>query len=219
MATSRTKTLLAAAAGLALLTGCEETLAQYGEAGAVPASENWGSSIQNNIDYQDGTKVYVLDLNDKFRSSVPDTVNFAFNSASLDASARAVLDRQANFIRQFPEARFRVYGYTDLVGSAAYNKRLGLRRAQRVVAYLVARGVNRGRLRAMVSYGETRPVVQTQNRERKNRRSVTEVSGFVQDAPMILNGQYAAIIAREYVDSATQTPPGQSTAPIATTGG
>lgn len=204
MAHARIKPLLAAASLLVLTAGCTETLKSYGEAGHVPATDNWGASVENNIAYATGQKVYILDLAERFNREVPDTVTFAFNSAQLDAQARAALARQANFIRQFPEARFRVYGHTDAVGSAAYNKRLGLRRAQAVVAYLSSKGVSRARLEAVASYGETRPVINTQDRERRNRRTVTEVSGFVEDAPLILNGMYAEVLAREYVQSATE---------------
>ncbi|OIP86893.1 MAG: hypothetical protein AUK37_02445 [Rhodobacterales bacterium CG2_30_65_12] len=220
MAMTRTSTLLATTAIFALLTGCEQTLSRYGEAGHAAPSEAWGSSVQNNIDYQTGAKVYVMDLALRFHKEVPDTVTFAFNSARLDASARAVLARQAHFIRQFPEARFRVYGHTDLVGSPAYNQRLGLRRAQAVVAFLTSQGVSRSRLQAVVSYGETRPEVATEDRERRNRRTVTEVSGFVADAPLVLDGKYAMIIRREYVASATEMPPTQTGALLdAATGG
>lgn len=201
---ARLAPVIAAASILALTAGCTETLKSYGEAGHVPASDHWGASVENNIAYTTGQKVYILDLAERFNREVPDTVTFAFNSAQLDAQARAVLARQANFIRQFPEARFRVYGHTDAVGSAAYNKRLGLRRAQAVVAYLSSKGVSRSRLEAVASFGETRPVINTQDRERRNRRTVTEVSGFVEDAPLILNGMYAEVLAREYVQSATE---------------
>src|SRR5690606_16347783 len=104
--------------------------------------------------------------------------------------------------RQFPEVRFRVYGHTDLVGSNAYNKSLGLRRANAVVAFLSSQGISRSRLEAVVSHGETQPLVFTQNEERRNRRTVTEVSGFVEKNPLILNGKYAEVIFREYIRSA-----------------
>jgi outer membrane protein OmpA-like peptidoglycan-associated protein len=130
-------------------------------------------------------------------------VNFEFNQANLDGEAQRVLMRQANWIRQVPEIRFRVYGHTDLVGSNAYNKRLGLRRAQAVVGFLVSQGISRSRLEAVASFGETQPLIVTQNPERRNRRTVTEVSGFVGRNPALLNGKYAAVIHREYVESAT----------------
>ncbi|WP_249218902.1 OmpA family protein [Loktanella sp. SALINAS62] len=139
----------------------------------------------------------------RFASEVESTVTFAFNSSVLTPLAQATLRQQAAWIMQFPEIRFRVYGHTDLVGSAAYNEQLGRARANAVVSYLVSLGVNRSRLEALVSFGETRPVVPTQQPEMRNRRTVTEVSGFVSGSPMLLNGKYAQVVFREYVNSAT----------------
>ena len=82
------------------------------------------------------------------------------------------------------------------------NQRLGLARARAVVGYLVSHGISATRLEAVVSKGETQPLVVTQGRERKNRRTVTEVTGFVQDNPMILDGKYAQVVYRGYVESA-----------------
>ncbi len=161
---------------------------------------------------------YVFNFAQRFHETVPDTVTFAFNSTALDQGAKNALRRQAHFIRQFPEVRWKVFGHTDLVGSTYYNKRLGQRRADAVVAYLVSLGVSRKRLQAVVSYGESRPVIATQDRERQNRRTVTEVSGFVQNAPLILDGKYAQVIQREYVESATEIPPPPA-ASILETGG
>jgi peptidoglycan-associated lipoprotein len=53
----------------------------------------------------------------------------------------------------------------------------------------------------VVSYGESRPVVATETRERRNRRTITEVSGFVKNAPQLLNGKYAEVVFREYIAS------------------
>ena len=103
--------------------------------------------------------------------------------------------------------RFRVYGHTDLVGSDAYNKALGLRRAKAAVAYLSAQGIGTARLEAVVSYGKTRPVIQTPGPEERNRRTVTEVVGFVQNNPLVLNGKYAEIIMREYIKLAERKHP------------
>lgn len=164
----------------------------------------FGAATMNNVGIQTGEIRYLMDMGQRFAREVPDTVNFDFDSARLDAQARAALDRQANWIRQFPEVRFRVYGHTDLVGSAAYNHRLGQRRAAAVVDYLVSRGIGRNRLEAVVSHGETRPLIQTHDPERRNRRTVTEVSGFLENHPAVLNGEYAAIVFREYVASATR---------------
>ena len=155
MTVAKTRPLLIATSVFALLAGCEDTLKRYGEAGSPPAYYGLGSSVDMNAGYHTGD--YVFDFAQRFHDTVPDTVNFAFNSAVLDAEAQAVLRKQAHFIRQFPEVRWKVYGHTDLVGSNAYNQRLGLRRAQAVVAYLASQGVNPQRMVA-TGFGETRPI-------------------------------------------------------------
>jgi peptidoglycan-associated lipoprotein len=129
---------------------------------------------------------------------VQTTITFAFNSAVLDEQARAILREQAAFIRHFPEVRFTVYGHTDLVGSQAYNQSLGLRRARAAMNYIISQGVDRHRLQALVSRGEQDPVVATEMEERRNRRTVTEVTGFVQSHPLVLDGEYARIVYRTY---------------------
>ncbi|MGB3278060.1 MAG: OmpA family protein [Pseudorhodobacter sp.] len=189
------------------------------ETGADNTS-NFGNATMNNTLVQSGQKDYAIALGNRFASEVPPTITFAFNSAQLDGNAVAVLRQQADWIKTFPEVRFRVYGHTDLVGSNAYNKALGLRRAKAVVAYFASQGISRNRLEALASFGETRPVVQTPEPEQRNRRTVTEVSGFVKNHPALLNGKYAQVIHREYLELAkrehpknkviaTQTNPGE----------
>ncbi len=188
---------LVAGLGLALaVSACAR------EAGHTVDAGTFGNATLNNTQVMNGERDYVISLAKRFAEEVPSTITFAFDSAVLDAAAKQVLRQQADWIRQFPEVRFRVYGHTDLVGSSAYNKRLGLRRAQATVHYLSTLGISRSRLEAVASFGETRPLVATNNRERRNRRTVTEVSGFVTRKNTPLDGRYAQIIYREYVASA-----------------
>ncbi|WP_107496369.1 OmpA family protein [Thalassobius sp. I31.1] len=200
---TRLKSLILVA-GLAGLTACApgSNLQFYKEAGSVLNRGNFGNSNMNNHLIQTGQLDYAVNLANRFEAEVPSTINFGFNEATLDAEARRVLTQQANWIRQFPEIQFRVYGHTDLVGGDTYNRRLGLRRAQTVVNFFVAQGISRSRLEAVSSLGESQPLVQTQDRERRNRRTVTGVSGFVQSNPAVLNGKYAQIVWREYLTSA-----------------
>jgi len=203
-------------ASLFVLGACDDATFNS-EIGANLDEGGFGNPTMNNVLVMSGQRDYTISLANRFAAEVPSTVNFAFNSSQIDGEAAAALSRQANWISQFPELRFSVYGHTDLVGSNAYNKSLGLRRAQAAVNYLVAQGISRSRLQALVSYGETQPLVVTQDQERRNRRTVTEVSGFVQNHPAVLNGKYAAVIFREYVESATrpQNPVQQSGAQLA----
>jgi len=186
-------------AGVSLLvvSGCER-IRSAGEAGRFLDEGRFGDPTMNNILVMTGQRSYYEQLAERFAQEVPTTINFAFDSAELDVTSQNVLRAQATWIRQFPEVRFSVYGHTDLVGSDAYNYQLGLRRARAAVNFLVSQGVDRERLQALVSLGETQPLVATPNRELRNRRTVTEVSGFVQDSRMVLDGNYADIVYRTY---------------------
>ena len=199
--------LLASSALLALAACGEYSTSFDKELGSEVDKGQFGNATMNNTLIQSGQMSYTVALAERFNAEVTDTINFEFNSAVLSDEAMATLRTQANFIRQFPEVRFRVFGHTDLVGSAAYNQKLGLRRAQAAVAYLVSLGIDKSRVEAVVSYGKTRPLIQTSEPELRNRRTVTEVSGFVENHPLVLNGKYAAIIWREYVGGAIRRHP------------
>ena len=57
-----------------------------------------------------------------------------------------VLDEAAEILRSHPDMRVEVNGYTDAIGSYAYNLRLSKRRAAAVVNYLVGKGIASDRL-------------------------------------------------------------------------
>ena len=84
-------------------------------------------------------------------------VHFDFASSELREPDRPVLDRFASVVKEYyPGALITVEGFTDPAGSAAYNQRLGQRRADAVKEYLAtAGGLTGGDLKS-VSYGEAR---------------------------------------------------------------
>ncbi len=165
------------AAGSVLLTaGC------LSQTGALPNQDTFAQAAAANqfaqtAYLQPGEMLKSLDQ--RFRRSVPTMINFAFNKATLESEAKTILRQQAAWIKQYPMVRFKVFGHTDKVGTNAYNQRLGMRRAVAAVNYLVSQGVPRHSLIATVSRGETEPLVNTEDRERLNRRTVTMVAGFV----------------------------------------
>ncbi|NND22988.1 MAG: OmpA family protein [Silicimonas sp.] len=125
------------------------------------------------------TPAAVSALSRKFRAETPYIVNFGFDSDRLDAQALAELDSQADWIIDHPNVKFRVYGHTDRVGHHDYNAALGLRRAEQVVAYFMSRGISEDRLETMASFGEDLPLVDTDAAEPMNRRTMTDVIGFL----------------------------------------
>ncbi len=201
------KTAIIASAIVALAACNQQAGGSFNQrAGAQIDNGTFGNATMTNMMAHTDPASVAIDLARRFSAEVNSTINFPFNSTALDETARATLREQANWIKQFPEVRFKVFGHTDLVGGVSYNRRLGLRRAQAVVLYLTSQGIEKSRLEAVVSFGETQPLIVTEGRERQNRRTVTEVSGFVANSGIPLNGKYAEVIFREYIQSAVPKP-------------
>lgn len=171
-------TSLGLVAGVMILGACAAP------SGGGDLRERYGEAVALNNARQIAYKTpedYLTDLSKVFAAETQDTVTFAFNKSNLDRTARKALNGQAAWLRANPRVRMTIIGHTDLVGTESYNDRLGLRRAKAVLNYLVRRGVSRSRLDAVASLGESEPVVETENRERRNRRAVTTVAGFVRN--------------------------------------
>ncbi len=116
-----------------------------------------------------------------FRVSVGDRVFFGYDRFDLSAEARGVLERQAAWLRQYPNVRILVAGNADERGTREYNLALGSRRAAAVQDFLVGLGVQPARVQT-VSYGKERPLDPRSNEEAwsVNRNSHTQiVSGAV----------------------------------------
>ena len=172
------------------------------ESGYDARLSEWGQANAMNFAAQDAydrTGARLQNLAVDFAASTQDTVTFAFDKSNLDDNARKALDSQAAWLRDHPNVRMTVIGHTDLVGSKGYNQALGLRRARAAVRYLTQKGVSRRRLAAVASRGENEPVVQTEERERRNRRAVTTVSGYARKyVGLGLDGVYAARVYDQY---------------------
>ena len=109
-----------------------------------------------------------------FVVNVGDRVFFETDSTELTPQAVATLDRQAQWLRSYPQYAFLVEGHADERGTREYNIALGARRAQAVRDYLASRGVQTQRMR-MLSYGKERPVAVCNDIScwSQNRRAVT----------------------------------------------
>ncbi|MDX1431004.1 MAG: OmpA family protein [Gammaproteobacteria bacterium] len=90
--------------------------------------------------------------------SVVTNINFDFDSATFRDDSKPKLDRVATLLAEHPEVVVRIVGYTDSLGTDAYNAELSLMRAESVRDYLISRGVAPGRLHP-VGRGEANPLV------------------------------------------------------------
>jgi opacity protein-like surface antigen len=98
-------------------------------------------------------------------------VFFDWDRADLTSRAREIIATAAQASTHVQTTRIEVNGYTDLSGTAAYNQRLSVRRAQSVEAELVRDGVAENEI-SIHGYGESNPLVPTAKgvREPQNRR-------------------------------------------------
>lgn len=85
------------------------------------------------------------------------SINFGYDQATLDSSARDQLASNAEWIRGNSNMTIQVEGHCDERGSIEYNLSLGERRAKAVKNYLVSLGVDPARL-TIISYGEEKPL-------------------------------------------------------------
>ena len=108
------------------------------------------------------------------RVSVDTVAHFAFNSADLNDQDKPALQNFAETISKYhPNVLITVEGFADPAGSRAYNRKLGMERANAVRDFLVSSGINASQVRA-VSYGadSNRQVVKGASHDRgaDNRR-------------------------------------------------
>lgn len=83
----------------------------------------------------------------RLSSGVSLTVHFRTASAELDAAARYRIRELARFLNDFPEIRLLLDAHADRRGSAEYNQRLSVQRAQAVRDELLAAGLDPDRVR------------------------------------------------------------------------
>lgn len=108
--------------------------------------------------------------------NVGDRVFFVTDRSDLTSEARATLNRQSQWLKTYPSVTVTIEGHADERGTREYNLALGERRANSVKNYLIAQGVQAGRVKT-ISYGKERPAVagSDDGAWAQNRRGVTMV--------------------------------------------
>jgi outer membrane protein OmpA-like peptidoglycan-associated protein len=98
-------------------------------------------------------------------------IEFKTNSTKFTKNSYGTLNDIVALMQQIPNSKLEVQGHTDNVGSAKKNKELSENRALAVVNYLVMKGIEASRLRA-VGYGGEKPIASngTKKGRKQNRR-------------------------------------------------
>jgi outer membrane protein OmpA-like peptidoglycan-associated protein len=101
--------------------------------------------------------VNVQRVNDgTLKVTVKNDVLFDTNSAGLRGASKTALTEMADVFQKYTDTTIVVAGYTDSVGTNAYNERLSERRASTVGNYLETIGVNSSRINT-IGFGESQP--------------------------------------------------------------
>lgn len=110
------------------------------------------------------------------QSNVGDRIFFDTASATIAPEGLKTLERQAAWLKRYPNVVVQIEGHCDERGTREFNLGLGERRAYVVKQILVADGVAAARI-STISYGKERPAVAGSNEAAwaQNRRAVTIV--------------------------------------------
>lgn len=101
-----------------------------------------------------------------------DFVHFGFNNSNLNKASKKILDDAVMVLSKYSDAKIKLSGHTDSIGSENYNMKLSVKRANVVRDYLVKNGINENQI-AAEGFGELKPVApnKTAKDRAKNRRT------------------------------------------------
>lgn len=139
-----------------------------------------GGGIGNYLDKQ-AKELAVLAETKRTENGIITTLksNLLFDTAKADLKPAAVdsINQISDIIKQYPEDKVIVVGFTDDQGTDAYNQRLSEQRAQAVRLAMIARGVPAAAVEP-VGMGEASPVASNATAEGRaqNRRVELQIS-------------------------------------------
>ena len=96
-------------------------------------------------------------------------VYFDFNQTKIDEFYKTKLNAVITYLSKVSGKSLKLTGHTDLKGNDEYNQQLSKNRVDVVKKYLLAAGLSSARI-VTSAKGETSPVVNTEEKSRKNRR-------------------------------------------------
>ena len=105
---------------------------------------------------------------------------YDFDSDVVKPDARANLRNLAQSLDKYPGSDLLILGHTDSVGTAEYNKRLSVRRADAAAEYLIGQGVDRSRI-ATGGLGEEEPVADNATAEGRSGNRRVEVAIYASE--------------------------------------
>ena len=165
MSGTRSRQLAAALALLILLAGCNST-----------KGTDSGSNLSATDNVANGGINVTPGSEEDFMVSVGRRTFFKQSSAELDDTARTTLDKQAQWLNQYPQWKVKLQGSADDPGTPQAQTALSQKRADAVRNYLASQGIAQNRMLAK-GYGRERigedcPEIECKS---QNRRVITNL--------------------------------------------
>ncbi len=168
------KTLFPAFAAVVMLAACSSSDTSNASGAAGAGAGGAGGAGGSRIARPGSQEDLVANVGDRvFFDTDKSTINGSTPPARNNGQT---LDKQAGWLKQYPQNMVTIAGNADERGTTEYNLALGQRRAMAAQAYLVARGVAQSRIN-VVSYGKERPTAlgSTADAWAQNRNAITSV--------------------------------------------
>ena len=113
-----------------------------------------------------------------------ENIFYDFNKATLRPESQKALDELVQLLNENPNITIELSAHTDCRGSDAYNEQLSQRRAESVVAYLIAHGIAADRLTPK-GYGESNP--------KRIKKRVAEKYQFLKEGDVLTEEMISAL--------------------------
>ncbi|MDF3023974.1 MAG: omp [Alphaproteobacteria bacterium] len=155
------------------LAGCgdkKKDAAMVNDGATTTTQQTDGTQVQTTDgQYAPGSQAQLV-------AEIGDRVYFGYDQYDLTAEARSTVERQAQWMKTYPNVSVMVEGHCDERGTREYNLALGEKRANAVRNYLISNGVQAGRIQS-ISYGKERPAIMGADETSwaQNRRGVLVV--------------------------------------------
>ncbi len=154
------------------LTGCgdkKKDAAMMNDGSNTTTQQTDGTQVATDGQYAPGSQAQLV-------AEIGDRVYFGYDQYDLTPEARSTVERQAQWMKTYPNVNVMVEGHCDERGTREYNLALGEKRANAVRNYLISNGVPAGRVQS-ISYGKERPAIMGADETSwaQNRRGVLVV--------------------------------------------
>jgi outer membrane protein OmpA-like peptidoglycan-associated protein len=131
--------------------------------------------IKEDVSFAKPPKIEQMQLNkvEKGKSFLLDNIYYQTNSDEIFPESIIILNAFAEFLKEHPEMKIEIQGHTDNTGNSAENNLLSQKRADKIVLFLLEKGVSKTNLTSK-GYGSNKPIASNNTAEGRSKNRRTE---------------------------------------------